>query len=510
MPLLEGLVTRGARGLLAVRFVALTLAAAAPAAIGAQPAYPVLYVDSRIAVPSCTSYSPATRSCTGGRDKAFKTLPSAAVYTDAGTTVLIREGVYQEPLVPATSGTAEHPIVFKNFEREIVTLSKMEAPAIQLIGRAHIVIDGLTVEDTLGWGRLQDARENTIQHMTFRRAVAKGTTGGLKIIRSPFNRILENRFEEGNDSVMILDGSNGNVVAKNTFIDARHTLLNIKCSNGNIVRGNVFANQYQKAMEIYDCEGGSDAPFRLDSTKRNLVEQNIFSVTRAAHNSHDYNAIQHGGQYTIVRRNVFLKDSGGGVAYQSYASESLFVYGNRLYNNTFYDNRCFALIGFSGDAKQYGDNRAVNNLFYKNGDCEGKGEQISIANRGAVITTGNAVEPRDPGFVDEAKPDLHLKRDSPMVDRAGALTVTRSAGDGTTMPVNDVFWFSDGFTIPGEAGDEIQLLGTTTTARVLRIDFTARTLILDRSLSWRADQGVALKFAGIAPDFGAAEYEGGP
>src|SRR6185369_16677649 len=120
---------------------------------------------------------------------------------------------------------------------------------------------------------------------------------------------------------------------------------------------------------------------------------------------------------------------GGGVAYQSYASESLFVYGNRLYHNTFYDNRCFGLIGFSGDAKQYRDNRAVNNLFYKNTDCEGRPGQVSIDDRASVITTGNAVETSDPGFVDEAKPDLRLKSDSRMIDKAGPLTVTRSAGE---------------------------------------------------------------------------------
>jgi hypothetical protein len=509
MPLSEGLVVHRQGNRFPARLGALALVATLfPAAIAAQPLATVLYVDSRIAAPSCASYNPVARSCTGGRETAFKTLAGVVTHADAGTTVLIREGVYQEPLVPAASGTGDRPIVFKNFEREIVTLSNIDAPALQIIGREHIVIDGLTVVDTQGWGRLQDARENTVQHMTFKRATANGTTGGLKLVRSIFNRISENRFEDGNDSLMIQDASNGNLVTKNAFQNARHTLLCIKCSGANIVRENIFANANQKAMEIFDCEKLSDAPLRLDSTKRNLIEQNIFTVTRGSWNEHDHNAIQHGGQYTIVRRNLFLKDLGGGVAYASYPSESLFVYGNRLYNNTFYDNRCFALVGYAGDPKQYRDNRAVNNLFYKNRDCEGKGDQLSIADRGAVITAGNAVESKDPGFVDESKPDLHLKRDSPMIDRAGRLTVTRSAGEGTTMPVGDVFWFSDGFTIPGEIGDEIQLLGTTDTARVVRIDYTARTLTLDHSLSWRSDQGVALKFAGLAPDFGAAEYEG--
>ena len=118
---------------------------AVPAAIGAQPAYSALYVDSKISLPSCDSYNPATRSCAGGRDKAFKALASAVLYTDAGTTVWIREGVYQEALVPAASGTAEHPIVFKNFERETVTLSKIEAPARstdRTLARRHRRLDG--------------------------------------------------------------------------------------------------------------------------------------------------------------------------------------------------------------------------------------------------------------------------------------------------------------------------------------------------------------------------------
>jgi hypothetical protein len=472
----------------------------------AQPAAAVFYVDSTISAPSCASYAPASRSCTGGNATAFKTLAGGAARAEAGTTLLIRAGIYQEPLVPGGSGTADQPIVFRNFERETVTISGIDGPAIQIIGRSHIVVDGLTVVDSVGWGRLQDARENTIQHMTFRRATARGTTGGLKLVRSIYNRIVDNRFEDGNDNLMIQDASNGNVVTRNIFQNARHTLLCIKCSSGNIVRANLLANTEQKDMEIFDCEMLSDAPLRLDATKRNVVEENVFTVGHASWNTHDRNAIQHGGQYTIVRRNVFLKALGGGVAYQSYASESLFVYGNRLYHNTFYDNRCFGLIGFTGDARQYRDNRAINNLFYKNSDCEGRGGQLSIDDRGSVIATGNAVESAAPGFVDEAKPDLHLRSDSPMIDRAGPLTVTRSAGEGTAMPVADVFWFSDGMTIPGEAGDEVQLLGTTVSARVAHIDYATRTLTLDHALSWKSGQGLALKFSGAAPDFGAVEY----
>jgi hypothetical protein len=202
-----------------------------------------------------------------------------------------------------------------NFEHEAATLSDIDAPAVQIIGREHLVIDGLIVTDTLGWARLQDASDITLRHMTFRRVAAHGTTGSVKIVRSTLNRITENSFEDGHDSLMVQDASDRNVIAGNLFKSGRHTLITIKCSSANIVRGNIFANAIQKGMEILDCEGGSDAPFRLDATKRNVVEQNVFLITRGAGTPHDYNAIQHGGQYTIVRRNAFIQDLAGGVNY---------------------------------------------------------------------------------------------------------------------------------------------------------------------------------------------------
>ena len=93
-----------------------------------------------------------------------------------------------------------------------------------------------------------------------------------------------------------------------------------------------------------------------------------------------------------------------------------------------------------------------------------------------------------------------------MIDRGVPLTATAGAGQGTTLPVVDPFYFYDGFRIPGEAGDEIQLLGSTDVARVLQINYALRTLTLDRPLAWKAGQGVALKYAGSAPDLGAFEF----
>ena len=377
------------------------LGSAALIVAAGAPLERLVYVDTRLAAPSCTTYESAARTCGRGAATAYKTIAAAAAAAQSGTTVVIRDGNYREPLVPQNSGSAESPIVFKSAANETVVISDVDAPAIQIIARHYITVDGLTVKNVTGWARLQDSTHVVVQHMAFSHSTAPGTTGGFKVVRSSLNRILENRFEDGNDDLLLQDSSNFNMVERNTFTGAAHSLVSIRCANVNTIRGNRFDNAVQKAIEIFDCEAVSDAPFQLDATKRNLIEGNVFLRTRGSVSNYKYNAIQHGGQYTIVRRNVFSNAAGGGVNFQQYASESLFVYGNRLYHNTFYSNRCFAIVGNRGAPKQYYDNRAINNLLYLNRDCAGSGDQVSIDDPAAVVLTANAVESR---FVEASTP----------------------------------------------------------------------------------------------------------
>src|SRR3954447_15664155 len=100
----------------------------APAALPRPAASTTIYVDGGITAGSCTSYAPDTRLCSGGRDAAFKTLAGGAARAEAGRRLLIRAGVYWDPRVPAASGAADRPIVFRNAERETVTLSHIDAP----------------------------------------------------------------------------------------------------------------------------------------------------------------------------------------------------------------------------------------------------------------------------------------------------------------------------------------------------------------------------------------------
>lgn len=70
----------------------------------------------------------------------FKTLSKAAEVAQAGDTVIVREGVYRETLVPAHDGTATQPIVFQAAEGEEVILSANES------------VNGFALDDTYGEG----------------------------------------------------------------------------------------------------------------------------------------------------------------------------------------------------------------------------------------------------------------------------------------------------------------------------------------------------------------------
>jgi copper-binding protein NosD len=471
---------------------------------GAPPAA-TMYVDGRIGPTTCADYSPASRSCGGGSARAFRSLQGAAEAAGPGDVVHVREGTYAERLIPSRSGTEPQPVTWLATPGETVTVTGTDEPAVYLKGRSYVVIDGFTVTNVVGWVRLEDSSHNLLVRNHFSNATARGTTGGVKLVRSHLNRILDNSIEDGNDN-LLLQESDHNVVQANVFSRGRHSLLSIRCGNYNVIRGNSFSNPSQKNLEIFDCEGVSDAPVRLDATKRNLVEGNLIADTHPSSANYRYNGIQYGGQQGIVRRNVFRNNQGGGINFQFYARESLDNNRNRVYNNTFYNNRCFGIVGQRGNHARFYDNRVRANLLYRNFNCTGTGSQVSIADPGAVILEENVLATTSPGFVDEAGGDLRLAPGSPMIDAGAFLTTTARAGNGTEMPVADASWFYDGYGIPGETGDAIQLEGRQEVAHVTGVDLSANLLRLDRALTWAAGQGVALRYAGSRPDVGAYEF----
>jgi hypothetical protein len=468
----------------------LALAALSAPAVGTAAS---VYVDQTIGS-NCSNYSAASRSCGSGSAQAFSSLNGGLAGVGPGDILFLRAGSYGQ-LDIQQSGTASQPIVIQNYNGEAATVTG-NVVGIYVIDKSNVTIRGISVADVVGFGRLENASRIIIDSVDFENASNSGTTGSLKIVSSSNNRIVNSSFDSGSDLMVIQDDANLNVIQGNSFGRAGHSLISIRCSSQNIIRANEFDNPDQKAMEIYDCEGVSDAPVRLDDAKRNLLEHNRFVGTASASRDHLYNAIQHGGQQTIVRHNVFADNLGGGSNYQYYSDESLYVYENRLYNNTFYNNRCHGIIGASNSSNNFRDNRVVNNLLYLNKDCSGGNQQTNIRNTNSVILTNNSVVNNDPGFTDAAARDLTLTSNSSQIDAGAFVASTVSNGSGTSMQVDDASWFYDGFGIVGEVPDMIQLEGQSEAVSIQSIDYASNTITLASPLTWSNGDGVHVKFAG--------------
>ena len=465
----------------------------------------IRYVDTQLAQ-DCTRYDIATRTCLTGSENATNNVDQALKNVKPGDTLVLRAGIYR-PIVIQRSGIKSQPITIQGAENEAVIITGHHV-GFMIKNQRYVTIKNLRVKQVQGFARLDNATGIIFDNIDFSYAFASGTTGSLKIVSSQYNKVLNSHFSQGSDLLILQDDANFNVIQGNSFATSEHSSISIRCSSQNVLRDNTFNNPRQKAMEIYDCQGISDAPIRYQATKGNLVEQNNFLGTRGSSRSYKYNAIQHCGQQTIVRNNVFTGNLGGGVSYQYYPKECLNVYDNKLYNNTFYNNRCFAIMGSKQSSERYHDNFAINNLLYKNTNCKGEWGQVLISNPESVFLENNSIVEKDPGFVDPLSGDLHLTANSRQIDQGDFITKTRSSGSGTLLPVKDASWFYDGFSIPGELGDRIRIEDRKGTAIILSIDSDTNTLMLSSPLAWGRHDGVHLNYSGNAPDIGAFEFQG--
>lgn len=507
---------------------------------GTPPPADAIYVDPALTVNDCADYDPGSRACGAGDSPGFRHLADAAAVATAGDTVVLREGTYEEPLVPTSSGAEGAPLTFRAFPGEAPTLTGDASPAmIQLTGVSYVILDGLRVYDA-PWLEAQDAHHNVVRYCDFDSTPATGTTGNVRFVQSDDNLVLGNRIHAGNDDLLLID-SERNVVEGNDISEGGHSVFGIRCGDRNVIRGNRFANSRQKIGEVYDCgEDTSAVPNAFDSTRQNLIEGNEFTATDRYYSTSGGNGIQYAGQDGIVRHNVF-RNANVGLGMQTYADEALHNRGNRIYGNVFFANECAGISLGEGEE----DNAFVNNVLAENlgwdGDCAGDSpaqllhrgdlagvrfwnnvlwggapEQAVILEEFAADATLASLEASAPGvfwdnlevdprFVDAAGADFRPSADSPLRDGGAFLTATVGAGSGTVLAVEDARFFYDGFGIAGEVGDAVQLAGRADTAVVVEVDLEANRLTLDRDLTWSDGLGVALAYRGAAPDVGAFE-----
>ena len=148
----------------------------------------------------CTSYQPLNRSCTGGNETAYNTFAAAAANSAAAGTVLIRGGVYADVLQITRSGGLGAPIIFQNYNGEVVIIDGVNSldngedyGPIWLDHVSYVIVDGIQTRNSVGFGRIVGGGNNVIENNTLLNTTLGLTSfskrGGLYVTHSHHTRL---------------------------------------------------------------------------------------------------------------------------------------------------------------------------------------------------------------------------------------------------------------------------------------------------------------------------------
>ena len=254
----------------------------------------------------------------------------------------------------------------------------------------------------------------------------------------------------------------------------------------------------------------------------NLFEDNRFSFAGKPPDDNGANGLVVRSPGNIVRRNMCYANKAAGIALHSMTVSiptDNFIYFNTIYHNGYCDDidhywRCGIAFGNWGNGPLPG-NIVVNNIMHDNFNNKSIG---GYGDAGPQKIYNNWMDEGDPGFIDDTLPldtsdstlpDFRLKSNSQCIDKGVFIAhITSASGSGTILTVDNAGFFYDGWGIPGEVGDMIQLEGQTDTAKIISIDYDLNRITVDRMVSWTQGQGLSLAYYGSSPDLGANEFQG--
>lgn len=449
----------------------------------------------------------------GTIERPWRTIAKANREARAGDVIFLRAGTYEETIQPERSGTSASRIIYRNYQTERVIIFGINRPLV-LSNRSFITIRGLEFINTGNYLIMENGDYNNIEYNTFANS-SYGAWRGMNFDNgSSYNWIHNNSISghgefgtcasgDCGDMIWLDGGSNYNLFENNEIYHGGHSLFAIRTSY-NVIRNNYFHNEVWK-----DGYGNRDMNLESSGTTRlNLIEGNIFADA-AIPNDVDYSdGIQHAVSDTIYRFNSFYNNQGNGLkitTFDSNIANNNHVYHNVMYGNGVVTPRTSDRVGlkFNAWAASITGNVVKNNIFYQNlGGPMGYSGSVSAS--GQIIT--NNLEGQNPLFVGESSGDFRIQAGSPAIDAGGFLARTTSAGAGTTISVNDAYYFSDGFGIV--AGDRI-IVGGNAEVNIVSVNYSTNTLVVNTSISWNTNDPVSLPYCGSAPDIGLHEFDEG-
>ncbi|MCP4420166.1 MAG: hypothetical protein GY805_26475 [Chloroflexi bacterium] len=476
-----------------------------------------------------------------------------------GDVVYIRGGTYNEYINTKISGAPGNPITYQNYpgETPIITNSGSSGSWRWLIlDQSHIHIKGMTFKNYQN-GAIQvragyeDVSHVEITNCTFENQTSTNDERAVQITSSTSGYVVSNVVIQNNHFINIDSGigpvlqTDGDVhnskIIDNTIITASNIGIGIA---GRPDKGQAD-NLLIKGNNVSDhgSPGRTSAGIYLDGAGSNIiVEENIvYNGIQGIKVALEPSAATMVTSRIIVRRNILYNNSqinlklGAGETCNRSGDlkESVAVHNTIFSNvnnmtNVYFDcgrdlrwkNNIFAHLG-PNDGFQYQlpdgnvntSTWVMDNNWFLNSSGEGDhykwdGRRYDMLSRfqTAVDQDINSNE-GDPQFVDSGSFAFQLESNSPARDTDAPLTLTRSSGSGTVIPVDEAWYFSDGLGL--QEGDLIRV-GGLPSVRVTDVDYNNHRITVNTPIVWLADASVNYDYTGTGPDLGAYEIESVP
>jgi hypothetical protein len=461
----------------------------------------------------------------------WRTIGKANQSVSPGDTVEIKQGTYNEPIIPRTSGTASQRITYRNFGTDRVLITEATR-GIVLNGKSHVTVQGMDFFRLDGFLWLDNANNNIIAYCKFDQMRNSGEWAGSRIQQnSRSNWVHHCQFSKWGyytadddigcildigDEYSTTDQTSYNILEDCVLFHGGHHVLGVYGSF-NVIRRNYFHNENWSSdrgnrnlmLHGYDSNSGN-----------NLIERNRIAFAGLPPDSVGAAGMGLITKRNIVRFNSFYQCSSAGIMMGITANYFTSPVFNKIYHNTFHGNGYLtgagaekrAGIGFAiwSGSRPITSNAVVNNVFWQNPTSYGS-YRVNLSDQRFA---GNWEQTADPLFLNitsplhptnAALPDLALRAGSPCINAGVHLArVTSASGSGASFRLDDAGYFFDGWGVT--EGDTIQFEGTSQRARIIRSDATTQTVTVDRSVSWTQNQGVSIAYEGSAPDVGAFEF----
>jgi hypothetical protein len=480
-----------------------------------------------------------------------------------GDTVYIRGGTYDESIIQQISGSPGQPITYRNFPGEVPIIGDADAPGEWrwfILDQSHLTIQGITFSDYHG-GAIHvrtidtDMTDITIVDCTFehqKRYSEANAQHAVYFTSYRSGHYLQNISVQGNhfhdidtlnaqgigNEVLTVAGDVrdvkfvGNAIANVTSIGidiiGRSTIgqpTRVLVSGNNV---SAHGLAHPSASGIYLDGAGTDV-----IVEGNVVHSGPLGITVNL----ELDADDLETQRVIVRRNVLYNNGinlklGVGSWQDDCAQRTAIIDSVAVHNTVFSDidgqvnnyfgcgeglrwkNNIYSHTSPGGGYQYQFVNETADpytwtldyNFFHSNGEAKSyqwEGETYeSLSSLQAASGEDQNSREGNPLFRDAINRNFHLEADSPARNTGGPLTTTNSSGSGTTIPVDDARYFSNGLGL--QAGDRIRV-GNNDPVMVIGVDHVNNRITMDESISWQDEEPVNYDYSESGPDSGAYE-----